>query len=50
MTPDKIAARIQEIIIRIRRARSSLYPKGWTFDPLFRIEQELEGLLEDLKR
>lgn len=44
-----IAVRLQEIVAGIRRARSSLYPADWDFDPLIRVEKELEELLELLE-
>ena len=40
-----IAARIQEIIDRIRRLRASLYPADWTADPLYEVEKELQLLV-----
>jgi hypothetical protein len=48
MKPD-ITARLEELLARVRRVRRSLYPAGWTADPLYYVEQELESLLNDLK-
>jgi hypothetical protein len=48
MEPD-ISARLTDLLSRVRRVRRSLYPAGWTADPLYYVEQELESLLNDLK-
>lgn len=50
MTLEEVTARLSAILSGIRRTRSSLYPADWKFDPLIRIEQELEALLDDIKR
>ena len=42
-------ARLEGLLARIRRVRKSLYPAGWTADPLYYVEQELTSLLSDLK-
>lgn len=41
--------RLNAILGNVRRLRASLYPAGWTADPLYRIEQELASLLNDVK-
>ena len=46
--PD-IPARLEALLARVRRVRKSLYPAGWTADPLYYVEQELTSLLSDLK-
>ena len=45
-----VAARLTAILSGIRRTRSSLYPSDWTFDPLHKIEQEIQELLNDLQK
>jgi len=42
-------ARLGAILSGIRRLRASLYPADWTADPLYRIEQELASLLDDMR-
>ena len=44
--PD-VRARLEALLARVRRVRKSLYPEGWTYDPLYRIQCDLEQLLED---
>lgn len=44
-----IETRLSAILAYIQRLRANLYPADWTADPLYRIEQELVGLLNDLK-
>ena len=46
--PD-VRTRLTALLARVRRVRKSLYPAGWTADPLYRIEQELASLLGDIK-
>ena len=46
---DMIEARLEAILAYIQRLRANLYPADWTADPLYRIEQELVGLLDDVK-
>lgn len=48
MEPDT-KARLETLLARVRRVRKSLYPAGWTADPLYYVEQELTSLLSDLK-
>ena len=45
--PD-ITARLTAILDGVRRLRRSLYPAGWTADPLYRIEKDIASLLQDL--
>ena len=42
-----VPARLEAIIGNIRRYRANLYPEGWEYDPLYRIQCDLEQLLED---
>jgi len=46
--PD-VRTRLTALLARVRRVRKSLYPAGWTADPLYYVEQELTSLLSDLK-
>lgn len=46
--PD-VKARLEALLARVRRIRESCYPAGWTADPLWRVEQELRGLLQDMR-
>ena len=46
---DMIEARLSAILAHIQRLRASIYPADWTADPLYRIEQELASLLDDIK-
>ncbi len=48
MEPN-VKARIEALLARVREIRANLYPAGWTADPLYPIEQELQSLLSDLK-
>jgi len=42
-----VPAWLEAIIGNIRRYRANLYPEGWEYDPLYRIQCDLEQLLED---
>ncbi len=42
-----VPARLEALLARVRRVRKNLYPEGWTYDPLYRIQCDLEQLLED---
>ena len=42
-------ARLEGLLARIQRLRRNLYPEGWDADPLYRIEQEIVNLLDDVK-
>ena len=44
-----IEVRLSAILAYIRRLRRNLYPADWTADPLYRIEQEIANLLDDVK-
>ena len=44
-----IEVRLSAILAYIQRLRANLYPADWTADPLYRIEQELASLLDDVK-
>ena len=44
-----IEARLSAILAYIQRLRANLYPADWTADPLYRIEQEIVNLLDDVK-
>jgi hypothetical protein len=44
-----IETRLSAILAYIQRLRANLYPADWTADPLYRIEQEIVNLLNDLK-
>ena len=46
--PD-VRARLEALLARVRRVRKNLYPPDWTADPLYRIEQEIANLLDDVK-
>jgi len=46
--PD-VKARLEALLARVRRIRESCYPADWTADPLYRIEQELASLLDDMR-
>lgn len=45
----KVIARIEALLSNIRQMRASFYPSDWTYDPLYRVEQELAEILEDMK-
>jgi hypothetical protein len=47
--PD-VQLRLEAILAYIQRLRANLYPADWTADPLYRIEQELASLLDDMRR
>lgn len=40
----------EEIIVHVRRLRSSLYPADYDADPWLLVEKELEELLGDMKQ
>lgn len=42
-------ARLEGLLARVRQLRKNLYPEGWDADPLYRIERELELLLQQLQ-
>lgn len=44
-----VPARLETILANLRRYRASLYPEGWTYDPLYRIEQELDKLIKEAR-
>lgn len=44
-----IEVRLSAVLAYIQRLRANLYPADWTADPLYRIEQELASLLDDVK-
>jgi hypothetical protein len=46
---DVIEVRLEAILAYIQRLRANLYPADWTADPLYRIEQEIVNLLDDVK-
>jgi len=46
--PD-VQLRLEAILAHIQRLRANLYPADWTADPLYRIEQELASLLDDMR-
>ena len=48
MEPD-VKARLEAILADVRRLRANLYPADWTADPWWKIEQDLQSLLNDLK-
>ena len=47
-SPD-IPARLEALLARVRRVRKNLYPEGWTYDPLYRIERELDKLITEAR-
>ena len=47
--PD-VQLRLEAILAYIQRLRANLYPADWTAAPLYRIEQELASLLDDMRR
>ena len=46
---EKVITRLTALLARVREIRANLYPPGWTADPLYHVEQELAGLLDDPK-
>jgi hypothetical protein len=46
--PD-VRARLEALLARVRRVRKNLYPEGWTYDPLYHVEKELELLLQEMR-
>ena len=42
-------ARLEGLLARVRRVRKNLYPEGWTYDPLYRIERELDKLIKEAR-
>lgn len=46
MKPD-VKTRLEALLARVRQLRKNLYPEGWEYDPLYRIQCDLEQLLED---
>jgi hypothetical protein len=48
MEPD-IKARLEGLLARVRQLRKNLYPEGWTYDPLYRIERELDKLITEAR-
>jgi len=46
--PD-VQLRIEALLANVKKYRANLYPADWTADPLYRIEQELASLLDDVK-
>jgi len=44
-----VPARLEALLAYIQRLRANLYPADWTADPLYRIEQELASLLDDMR-
>lgn len=46
--PD-VKARLEALLARVRRVRKNLYPEGWTYDPLYRIERELDKLITEAR-
>jgi len=44
-----VTARIEAILANVKKYRSSLYPADWDADPLYKIEQDLQSLLNDVK-
>ena len=49
MMPD-VKARLEALLARVRRLRTNIYPVGWSADPWYEIEQELERLLQDVQK
>lgn len=46
--PD-VRVRLEALLARVQRIRKNCYPEGWDADPLWRVEQEIAGLLNDMK-
>ena len=44
-----VPARLEALLARVRRVRKNLYPEGWTYDPLYRIERELDKLITEAR-
>jgi hypothetical protein len=44
-----VPARLEALLARIRQLRKNLYPEGWTYDPLYHVEKELELLLQEMR-
>jgi len=40
--------RLEKLLARVRELRKNLYPPGWTYDPLYLVEQEIADLLDDI--
>lgn len=39
--------RLRNLLGFVKRIRSSVYPEGWSFDPLYKIEKEIESILNE---
>ena len=39
--------RLKRLLGDIRSIRSNCYPKGWNADPLYKVEQELDNIIEN---
>jgi len=46
--PD-VRARLEALLARVRQLRKNLYPEGWTYDPLYLIERELDKLIKEAR-
>ena len=44
-----VKTRLEALLARVRRVRKNLYPEGWTYDPLYRIERELDKLIKEAR-
>jgi len=44
-----IKERLKKLLAWVRRVRKNLYPEGWEYDPLYRVEKELELLLQEMR-
>ena len=48
LSPEVLIARLEELLAWVRQRRAAYYPEGWTYDPLYMVEKELEALLQEL--
>jgi len=39
--------RLRELLAEVREIRKSLYPPGWKYDPLLKIEEKLKSIIRE---
>lgn len=44
-----IIAELSKLLDEIKATREKMYPPDWDYDPLFRVEKELELLLQEMR-
>ncbi len=45
-----IIAELSKLLDEIKATREKMYPPGWDYDPLFRVEKRLEKLLDEIRQ